>query len=82
MDADDEERIEGGQAHRRRAHRPQEHPGAGRFSKLPKVNSNGNVADGYKYSISYGGDEVVAEDGAVPTALQPVITTLNGLLSK
>ncbi|WP_327005221.1 hypothetical protein OHA72_61225 [Dactylosporangium sp. NBC_01737] len=52
------------------------------FSKLPKVNSNGNVADGYKYSISYGGDEVVAEDGAVPTALQPVITTLNGLLSK
>ncbi|MEV4512211.1 hypothetical protein AB0K00_24970 [Dactylosporangium sp. NPDC049525] len=52
------------------------------FSKLPKVNSNGNVADGYKYSVSYGGDEVVAEDGAVPAALQPVITTLNGLLSK
>jgi len=52
------------------------------FSKLPKVNNNGNVADGYKYTISYGGDEVVAEDGAVPTALQPVITTLNGLLSR
>ena len=52
------------------------------FSKLPKVNDNGNVADGYKYTISYGGDEVVAEDGAVPTALQPVITTLNGLLSR
>jgi hypothetical protein len=52
------------------------------FSKLPKVNTNGNVADGYKYSVSYGGDEVVAEDGAVPTALQPVITTLNGLLSR
>ena len=52
------------------------------FSKLPKVNSNANVADGYTYSVSYGGDEIVAEDGAVPTALQLVITTLNGLLSR
>jgi hypothetical protein len=52
------------------------------FSKLPKVNGNGNVADGYKYTVSYGGDEVSAEDGAVPAALQPVINTLNSLLSK
>ncbi len=52
------------------------------FSKLPKVSNNGNVADGYKYTINYGGDEVAAEDGAVPAALQPVITTLNGLLSR
>ena len=51
------------------------------FSKLPKVNGSTNVADGYTYTITYGGDEVVAKDGAVPTALQPVITTLNGLLS-
>ena len=52
------------------------------FLKLPKVNDNSNVADGYTYSISYGGDEVVAKDGAVPAALQPVITILNGLLSR
>ena len=51
------------------------------FSKLPKATGSTNVADGYTYSITYGGDEVVAKDGAVPTALQPVITTLNGLLS-
>jgi hypothetical protein len=52
------------------------------FSKLPKVNDNSNMADGYTYTINYGGTEVMAEDGAVPTALQPVITTLNGLLSR
>ncbi|GAB3874801.1 hypothetical protein GCM10027610_144150 [Dactylosporangium cerinum] len=52
------------------------------FSKLPKVNDNSNVADGYTYSVSYGGDQVVAKDGAVPAALQPVINTLNSLLSR
>ncbi|MDG6104376.1 hypothetical protein Daura_10960 [Dactylosporangium aurantiacum] len=51
------------------------------FSKLPTANGSTNVADGYTYTITYGGHEVTAKDGAVPTALQPVITTLNGLLS-
>lgn len=51
------------------------------FSKLPKAAGSTNVADGFTYSITYGGDEVVAKDGAVPAALQPVIMTLNGLLS-
>jgi hypothetical protein len=52
------------------------------LSKLPKVNDSSNVADGYTYSVSYGGNEVVAKDGAVPAALQPVINTLNSLLSR
>ncbi|MET7420712.1 hypothetical protein [Dactylosporangium sp. NPDC005555] len=51
------------------------------FAKLPKESGSTNVMDGYTYSITYGGHEVVAKDGAVPAALQPVIATLNGLLS-
>ncbi|MEV0570460.1 hypothetical protein [Dactylosporangium sp. NPDC050588] len=51
------------------------------FSKLPTAAGSTNVADGYTYTITYGGKEVQVKDGAVPAALQPVITTLNGLLS-
>ena len=51
------------------------------FSKLPTAAGSTTVADGYTYTVTYGGKEVQAKDGAVPAALQPVITTLNGLLS-
>jgi len=52
------------------------------FNKMPTTNTGGNVADGYKYSVTYAGREITAEDGAVPAALQPVIGALSALLSK
>lgn len=55
---------------------------AAHFTELPRVNDGGTVADGYTYSITYAGHEVVAQDGAVPPALQPILGTLNGLLNK
>ena len=52
------------------------------FNKMPSVNTGGNVADGYKYSVTYAGREITAEDGAVPPALQPVLGALSALISK
>lgn len=52
------------------------------FNKIPSANDNGGVADGYTYTITYGGRQVTAKDGSIPTALQPVISALGGFLSK
>jgi hypothetical protein len=49
---------------------------------LPSVNRTEGVADGYTYRVRYGGREIMAEDGAVPAALEPVIAALNRLLSQ
>ncbi|MFG2039304.1 hypothetical protein [Dactylosporangium sp. NPDC048998] len=52
------------------------------FNKMPTVNDNGAVADGYTYTITYSGRQITAKDGAIPPALQPVISALGGFLSK
>ncbi|WP_238016565.1 hypothetical protein KZZ52_10970 [Dactylosporangium sp. AC04546] len=53
------------------------------FTKIPNVNANnGTVADGFTYSVIYNGREIVAEDGAIPPALQPILGTLSAVLSK
>jgi hypothetical protein len=40
------------------------------------------VADGYTYRVRYAGREIMAEDGAIPAALEPVIAALSRLLSR
>jgi hypothetical protein len=52
------------------------------LSKLPTANDNGGVADGYTYTITYGGRQITAKDGSIPPALQPVIGALGVFLSK
>lgn len=52
------------------------------FNKLPSANDAGAVADGYTYTVTYGGRQITAKDGAIPPALQPVINALGGFLSK
>jgi hypothetical protein len=52
------------------------------FNKMPTVNDNGGMADGYTYTLTYGGRQITAKDGAIPPALQPVISALGGFLSK
>ncbi|GAA2622395.1 hypothetical protein GCM10010399_62050 [Dactylosporangium fulvum] len=52
------------------------------INKVPSVNDGGTVADGFTYSIIYNGREVVAEDGAIPPALQPVFGALSAIVSK
>ncbi|MEV8512700.1 hypothetical protein [Dactylosporangium sp. NPDC051484] len=52
------------------------------FNKMPSVNDNGAMADGYTYTITYAGRQITAKDGAIPPALQPVISALSGFLSK
>ena len=52
------------------------------FNKLPTQNDNGGVADGYTYKITYAGKQITAKDGAIPPALQPVISALGAFLSK
>ncbi|MET7392271.1 hypothetical protein ABZS66_02085 [Dactylosporangium sp. NPDC005572] len=53
------------------------------FTKIPNVNANdGTVADGFTYSVIYNGREIVAEDGAVPPALQPILGALSAVVSK
>ncbi|GAA0727634.1 hypothetical protein [Dactylosporangium roseum] len=52
------------------------------INKVPSVNDGGTVADGFTYRIIYNGREVVAEDGAIPPALQPVFGALSAIVSK
>jgi hypothetical protein len=52
------------------------------FNKMPTVNDNGAVADGYTYTLTYGGRQITAKDGAIPPALQPVISALGAFLNK
>jgi hypothetical protein len=53
-----------------------------RFSEIPAVNAASGVADGFTYRIAYAGHEVLAQDGAVPPALAPVLTALGDLLAR
>jgi hypothetical protein len=50
--------------------------------RLPAVNRTEGVADGNTYTVSYGGHTVVAEDGAVPASLEPVIAALSRILGR
>jgi hypothetical protein len=50
--------------------------------RLPAVNRTEGVADGYTYTVGYGGRSVVAEDGAVPASLEPVVAALNRILAR
>jgi hypothetical protein len=52
------------------------------FNKMPTVNDNGAVADAYTYTVTYSGRQITAKDGAIPPALQPVISALGAFLSK
>jgi hypothetical protein len=49
---------------------------------MPSVNRGGTISDGFTYRITYAGREIVAEDGAIPPALQPIFGTLSAILSK
>jgi hypothetical protein len=40
------------------------------------------MADGFTYYVEYGGHTVVAEDGGLPDALRPVLTALDGILTR
>jgi hypothetical protein len=52
------------------------------FNKMPTDSGDGGVADGYTYTVTYNGRQVTAKDGAIPPALQPVISALGAFLSK
>jgi hypothetical protein len=52
------------------------------FTRIPADSDGTPVADGFTYRVGYGGHDVVARDGAVPAALQPVITTLDEILAR
>jgi PBP1b-binding outer membrane lipoprotein LpoB len=54
---------------------------AANFATMPKV-QKGDGADLFSYSVSHGGYQVLAQDGAIVPALRPVISTLSGLVAK
>jgi hypothetical protein len=53
-----------------------------RFTEIPAMNPATGVADGFTYRVGYQNREVVAQDGAVPAALQPVIGALDKILAR
>jgi hypothetical protein len=53
-----------------------------RFADIPSVNNGGVMADGFTYSVEYGGHTVVAEDGGVPDALRPVLAALDRIFTR
>jgi hypothetical protein len=52
------------------------------FAQIPATNSAPGMADGFIYRIGYGGHAVMAEDGNIPAALQPVINALETIASR
>jgi hypothetical protein len=54
--------------------------GAG-FATMPKV-QKGDAVDVFTYSVSYGGYQVVAQDGAAVPALRPVLAALAALVAR
>ncbi|MDP3565364.1 MAG: hypothetical protein Q8R70_12840 [Methanoregula sp.] len=40
------------------------------------------AADYFRYTISYHGKTVIAEDSAIPPSLQPVIDEMNRIISR
>jgi hypothetical protein len=52
------------------------------FSMLQgNYTARSGAADYFRYTISYHGKTVIAEDSAVPPSLQPVITEMNRIIS-
>jgi hypothetical protein len=52
------------------------------FTDIPVNSTSSQVADGFTYKIGYGGYAVLAQDGAVPAALQPVIAALDAIVAR
>jgi hypothetical protein len=50
------------------------------LADLPPA-SGGEVADGYTYRVTYGGRTVTAQDGGIPSGLEPVLGALNDILA-
>jgi hypothetical protein len=55
---------------------------AAHFESIPRVNKGNTITDGYTYRVVYQGREVLADDGGIPPVLEPVIDSLNVLLSR
>jgi hypothetical protein len=53
-----------------------------RFAEIPSMNPATGVADGFTYRVGYRNKEVMAQDGAVPAALQPVIGALDRIMTR
>jgi hypothetical protein len=52
------------------------------FTDIPVKSTSNEVADGFTYKIGYGSYAVLAQDGAVPPALQPVIAALEAIVAR
>ena len=53
------------------------------FADIPAVNRPpGVVNDGFTYRVGYAGHEVLAEDGGIPPALQPVLSALQHVIAQ
>jgi hypothetical protein len=50
------------------------------FADIPAVNSGGGIVDGFTHYVVYGDHAVLAEDGAIPAALRPVISALDRVI--
>jgi hypothetical protein len=53
-----------------------------KFAEIPVWSASTGVADGFTYRVGYRSREVMAQDGNVPAALQPVIGALNEILTR
>jgi len=53
-----------------------------KFAEIPVWSPATGVADGFSYRVGYRSREVMAQDGAVPAALQPVIGALDKILTR
>jgi hypothetical protein len=52
------------------------------FTEIPVRSTSSQVADGFTYKIGYGSYAVLAQDGAVPPALEPVIAALDAIVAR
>ena len=50
--------------------------------ELPKQETASGMADAYTYTVTYGGYQIVAQEGAVAAPLRPAIDALSAILSK
>lgn len=50
--------------------------------QLPKQETGGHTADAYTYTVAYGGNRIVAQEGAVAAQLRPAIDALSAIASK
>jgi hypothetical protein len=52
------------------------------FTQIPVKSTSTGMADGFTYRIGYGNYAVMAQDGAIPGDLQPVINALESIASR